>query len=153
MSIKEGRFSMRFEKRKCIVFIFIVLSASPLCVAQDASHYVWDSELDKLPIQQREFIEDIVTAFRTSDISLGKSRIHSTVLKNRECSTRFFRIFEMSTIKEQFAVKVKAGKKPNSLHFSIRHQNRGEDGKRDFMKLKNVVEENGKLVININCKP
>jgi hypothetical protein len=153
MSIKEGGFSMRFDKRKCLGFMFIVLIAGPLCVAQDASHYVWDSDLDRLPRQQRGFVEDIVTAFRTSDISLGKSRIHSNVLENRECANRFLKIFEMSTIKEQFAVKVKAGKKPNSLHFSIRHQNRGEDGKRDFMKLKNVVEENGKLVININCKP
>ena len=130
--------------------MLFIINANQWCLAEETSHYIWDTELDQLSKQQREFLEDIVTAFRVSDMDLGKSRLHSDVLRNAECADRFVKIFEMSTIKEQYAVKVKAGKNPNSLYFSIRHQNRGEDNKRDFMKLKNVVEENGKLVLHIN---
>lgn len=141
---------MKFNKIAGVVLAVMAMSVSQFSLAEAPSRYIWDSELEQLPKQQREFVEDVVTAFRGSDTELGKSRLHSDVLRNTECANNFLKIFEMSTIKEKYAIKVQAGKRPNSLYFSIRHQNAGEDAKRDFMKFKHVVEENGRLVIYVN---
>lgn len=141
---------MHLRKRARVILTLFAVAASQWAAAEMDSSYIWDSELSWLPEQQCEFVEDVVSAFRRSDKELGRSRLHSDVLENTDCANRFLEIFEMSTVKEQYAVKVKPGKKPDSLYFSIRHQNKGEDSKWDFLKFKDVVEQDGRLVIYVN---
>ena len=138
--------------RIILLTIFMVLISYGFAFADSNSQYTWDYELDKLPKAQQEFLKDVVTALRTSDKKLGKSRLHSSILSNPECTDIWMDKITSSTIKEQYAVKTKPGKQPGSLYFSIRHQNIGNDSNRSFMKLENVVTENGKLVINMNCE-
>lgn len=114
--------------------------------------HIWDNELDTLPKLQKEFVLDIVKAYRTANQELGFSRLHSSVLAHPRCSKIWSKKFSRPKIKEQYAVKVEPGEKPDSLYFSIRHQNKGEDSKRNFLQMKYVVLENDKLVINMNCE-
>lgn len=144
-----SRQMMKYNIQIFLGLLLFLIYVTQICLAEDSPRYIWNKRLNQLPVQQREFVEDIVEAFRNADMDLGRHRLHSEVLKYFECSNRFLKIFKMSTIKEQYAVKVKPGKTPDSLHFSIRHQQKGEDSKRSFMKFKNVVEENGRLVIYI----
>lgn len=119
--------------------------------AENEYKYVWDKDLDTLPKQQKEFVQDIVKALRTSNVKLGYSRLHTSVLSHPRCKAAWERKFTQSTIKEQYAVRIKPGKYPDTLYFSIRHQKTGEDGRRNFFNMKYVVYENNKLVINMNC--
>jgi len=64
----------------------------------------------------------------------------------------FEKKFKSKTIQEQYAVKVKPGKKPEALYFSIRDQKKDDNSKRNFHKMKNVINENGQLVIDANCE-
>ena len=130
-----------------IIYIFISLAH-----AQDEPKYIWDSELDQLPDQQKAFVVEIVKAYRENDVELGISRLHSSIISHDKCLAVFKRRFVKKNIREEYAVKVKPGKKPDSLSFSIRDQNKGDASKRNFFKMKNVVEENGKFVINIDCE-
>ena len=131
--------------------VFFILFSASSVHAENEYKYVWDKDLDTLPKQQKEFVQDIVKALRTSNVKLGYSRLHTSVLSHPRCKAAWERKFTQSTIKEQYAVRVKPGKYPDSLYFSIRHQKTGEDGRRNFFNMKYVVYENNKLVINMNC--
>lgn len=137
---------------KALTIIFVSLLFVSFSHAEGKPKYLWDHELHLLADDQRAFVVDIVKAYRNSDITLGQSRLHSSIKSNKECLALFEKKFKSTTIKEQYAVKVKPGKKPESLSFSIRDQQKGDNSKRNFHKMKNVVTENGKLVINMNCE-
>ena len=50
----------------------------------------------------------------------------------------------------EYDVKVQPGKKPDTLYFKIRYKRNKKST--SFKMYKNVVEENGRLVVNMNCK-
>jgi len=138
------------QLRKILISLFLILAFAS--AAQAKSKYIWDYELEKLPKTQEQFVVDVVKAFRDSNIELATSRLHSSILKNQTCYDVFKKRFKEKTIQEQYAVRVKNGRKKDSLYFSIRDQKKGDGSKRNFFKMKNVVNENGKLVIKMNCK-
>ena len=139
------------EKERMALGVYTELKGEANNPAKKEYDYIWDNDLDTLPELQRNFIKDIVKSLRTSDSSLGFERLHSSVSSHNRCSKSWKKKFSTSTIKEQYAIRVKPGKKPNSLYISIRHQAKGENNKRNFFQMKNVVLENGKLVIDMNC--
>lgn len=117
--------------------------------AEKAYEYVGEDELQNFPLLQLEFVRDVVKASRSPGQGLGLKRLHSSVLAHSRCSALLFKTLSGPPIRDQYAVMVKPGEKPNSLHFSIRHQS--QSNQPDFFQMKNVVIENGRLVINTNC--
>ena len=111
--------------------------------------YVSKDELQNFPLLQLEFVRDVVKASRNPDQGLGLKRLHSSVLAHSRCSALLIKTLSGPPIGDQYAVRVKPGEKPNSLYFSIKHQN--QSNQPDFFQMKNVVIENGRLVINTNC--
>lgn len=51
-----------------------------------------------------------------------------------------------------FAVKVQPGKKPDTLYFKIKYKRNKGSNSTSFKMYKNIVKENGRLVVNMNCE-
>ena len=117
-----------------------------------AYEFIGEEELQNLPMLQLEFVRDLVKASRSSDQELRSKRLHSNVLAHSRCSELADETIFTPPIRGQFSVKVKPGENPKSLHFSIKHQDRDQSNRPDFILMKNVVMENGRLVVNMNCE-
>jgi len=117
-----------------------------------ANSYIEHTEIRQLPELQQQFILDVVRAYRENDNELINSLLHSSIKSNVECTSYMHDMFKNSTIHDSYAVKVKPGKKEGSLYFKIRYAPPDNPDSRSFKMMKNVVNENGRLVMNMNCE-
>lgn len=135
-----------------MLFISALIFFATNLHAENNINYIWDKDIGSLPSLQREFVTNVVKSYRKKDLNLWRSLVHPDGVSKPECEELWSNKIKNSTILPQYAVRVKNGKKEGELYFSIRHQEIGQDSKRNFIKFKRVMNHEGKLVIYTNCE-